>query len=349
MKYFLFFLFCLCFVIISCNSNKNKTQIKPPQPSPLVDVMIATFTSVGNTIEVNGTVVPDEFVELHPEISGILTYLNVSEGNWVNKGTVIARINNSDLTSQLSKLKVQLDLAKTTEQRYKKLLDINGINRADYDVALNQVNSLQADINAQQVYIGKSIVKAPFSGIVGLRQISPGAYVSNTTILATIQKVDKLKIDFSLPEEYAGTISKGKLVTVKINDDTTNQLKARVIATEPQANAATRNIMVRALLESGKANPGSFVKVLIENANNNKSVLVPTSAIIPEDISKSLVTVKNGKAVYVKVETGDRAATSIAITKGLAEGDTIVVTGVLFTKPNAPVKVRSVKKLSDFD
>ena len=138
-------------------------------------------------------------------------------------------------------------------------------------------------------------------------------------------------------------------MTVKINDDTLSQLKARVIATEPQANTTTRNIMVRALLENGKANPGSFVKVLIENANNNKSVLVPTSAIIPEDLNKSLVTVKNGKAVYVKVETGSRAAASIAITKGIAEGDTIVVTGVLFTKPNAPVKVRSVKNLTDFD
>ena len=349
MKYFLFSLLFLAFTIMACESNKNKTQNKPQQPPPIVDVMIAKYQAIGNIVEVNGTVLPDEFVELHPEISGILTYLNVREGSWVSKGTVIARINNSDLVSQLNKLKVQLDLAKTTEQRYKKLLDINGINRADYDVAINQVNSLQADINAQQVYIGKSIVKAPFSGIVGLRQISQGAFVNNTTILATIQKVDKLKIDFSLPEVYAGTISRGKWVTVKINDDTLSQLKARVIATEPQANTTTRNIMVRALLENGKANPGSFVKVLIENANNNKSVLVPTSAIIPEDLNKSLVTVKNGKAVYVKVETGSRTAASIAITKGIAEGDTIVVTGVLFTKPNAPVKVRSVKNLTDFD
>ena len=103
------------------------------------------------------------------------------------------------------------------------------------------------------------------------------------------------------------------------------------------------------MLENGKANPGSFVKVLIDAGDDKNSVMVPTSAIIPEDISKSLVIVKNGKAVYVKVKTGVRRAANIEVNEGIVAGDTIVVTGVLFTRPNAPVKVRSVKKLEDFN
>ena len=349
MKYFPYAFLFFCLVTGACKSKKEESNKNQKQPPPVVDVLIATYQPISNTIEVNGTVVPDEFVELHPEISGVLTYLNVSEGSFVKRGTIIARVNNSDLTSQLGKLKVQLSLARTTEQRYKKLLDINGINRADYDVALNQVNSLQADINVQQVMINKSIVKAPFGGVVGLRQISSGAYVNNSTILATIQKIDRLKIDFTLPQEYAGKIIKGSYVTIKTEGPDQGQQKAMIVATEPQANAATRNILVRAVLENGKANPGSFVKVLIDAGENKNSVMVPTSAIIPEDISKSLVTVKNGKAVYVKVQTGVRRAANIEVTNGVVAGDTIVVTGVLFTRPNAPVKVRSIKKLEEFN
>ena len=349
MKYFPSALLFFCLVMGACKSKKEDSNRNKKQPPPVVDVLIAAYQSISNTIEVNGTVVPDEFVELHPEISGVLTFLNVNEGSFVKKGTVIARVNNSDLTSQLGKFKVQLSLARTTEQRYKKLLDINGINRADYDVALNQVNSLLADINSQQVMISRSIVKAPFSGVVGLRQISPGAYVNNSTILATIQKIDRLKIDFTLPEEYAGKIVKGSYVTIKTEGPDQGQQKAMIVATEPRANAATRNILVRAVLENGKANPGSFVKVFIDAGDDKNSVMVPTSAIIPEDISKSLVIVKNGKAVYVKVKTGVRRAANIEVNEGIVAGDTIVVTGVLFTRPNAPVKVRSVKKLEEFN
>ncbi len=346
MKYFHLGLLIFGISFFSCKNNKDEAKKKQLAAPPVVDVIVATYQTLDNSIEVNGTVVPDEFVELHPEISGVLTYLNVKEGSFVNKGTVIARINNADLMSQLGKLKVQLALAKTTEQRYRKLLDISGINRADYDVALNAVNNLQADINVQEVLIGKSIVKAPFSGLVGLRQISPGAFVSNSTVLATIQKIDKLKIDFTLPEEYADKIKKGGYVTVKTDNDSTHRQRALIIATEPQANTSTRNMMVRSLLENGTANPGSFVKVMIDAGSDKNSVLVPTSAIIPEDISKTLVTVKNGKAMYIKVKTGVRQADNVEITDGIKAGDTVVVNGVLFTRPNMPVKVRSVKSLN---
>ena len=235
----------------ACGGKKEDPKKNQKQSPPVVDVIVAKLQSLTNNIEVNGTVVADDFIELHPEISGIITYLNVQEGSKVAKGTVIARINNVDLVSQLNKLKVQLQLARQTEQRYKKLLDISGINRADYDIALNNVQALQSDINVQNVLIGKSIVRAPFSGVVGLRQISMGAFVNPATVLATIQKVDKLKVDFTLPVEYAAIVSKGMYVTIK-TDDSSTQNKALILAIEPQANTATRNLIVRALLNNSE-------------------------------------------------------------------------------------------------
>ena len=151
--------------------------------------MIASLQPVTNIIEANGTVIANESVELRPEVSGRLTYLNVPEGKQIAQGTVLARINSADLEAQLQKSKVQLELAQKTEERLRKLLDVQGINQSDYDAVVNQVNSLKADIAYTQTLIDKTVIRAPFSGTVGLRQVSPGAYVSPATIIATIQQL----------------------------------------------------------------------------------------------------------------------------------------------------------------
>jgi membrane fusion protein, multidrug efflux system len=344
------FLFCSMALMACSGKSKKETkstsQQKQKQGPTVVDVIIATPHQVSNTVEANGTVVASEFIELHPEINGRLTYLNIPEGRRIAKGTVVARINDADLRAQMGKLKVQLDLARLTEERYKKLLDISGINRADYDVALNQVNSLRADMAVLQAQIDKTVLRAPFNGVIGLRQTSPGAYVTTSTVLATMQQVDKVKIDFTVPEENAYLIRKGSYVTVELDAASHEKRRAVIIATEPQVNTSTRNLLVRALLEGG-GNPGAFVKVMIAGPGKANSVLVPASAIIPEDINKTLVLVKNGKASFTRVQTGLREASNVEVTDGVNPGDSIVVSGVLFARPNAPLKVRSVKKLED--
>jgi membrane fusion protein (multidrug efflux system) len=348
MKYILPLILITALVAISCKEKKEASSSRASGPT-VVDAIVATGQPISSTVEANGTVVAGEFVEVHPEINGRLTYLNIPEGKNIAKGTIIARINDADLRAQMNKLKVQLDLAKTTEQRYGKLLHINGINQADYDVALNQVNSLKADIDVLQAQLDKTVVRAPFNGIIGLRQTSPGAYVTPGTILATIQQISKLKVDFTVPEEYGNIIRKGDYVDVEVNASTHRRQKALIVATEPQANTTTRNVLVRALLEKGTAIPGAFVKVYIKAGTDKNSVLVPASAIIPEDKDKTLVTVVQGKAKFVKVETGVRQENNVEITSGIQTGDTIVVSGVLFARPNAPLKVRSVKRLDQLE
>ncbi len=343
----LLFFTALCIVLFSkCQSKSANLDARKETPAVIVDVIIAAPESISDVIEANGTVIPDEYVELRPEVSGRLTYLNVPEGKYIAKGTVVARVNDADLMAQIAKSKVQLYLAQTTVDRYKKLLDINGLNQADFDVALNQVNSLKADIVYTQALVDKTVIKTPFSGVAGLRQLSPGAYVTPATIIATLQQTKQVKIDFTLPDIYSNVIKNGTLVSIEI-DGLQAGRKAKIIATEPGANTDTRNLKVRAILQNGTANPGSFVKVYLDAGKNRSSIKVPTSCIIPDDRNNQVILVKNGKAHFVNVKTGIRETNNVEILQGVTTGDSVIVTGVLFARPKSLVQVRSVKTLKD--
>lgn len=335
-------------LIAACKSKKeDPKQNNAPPPPVIVDVIIAGNTTLSNTIEVNGSVVASESANLQPEISGRLTYLNLPEGSRVSQGTVLAKINDADLQATQSKTRVLLDMAQKTEERLRKLLAVSGINQADYDVALNQVNSLKADLRVTQAQIDKTVIRAPFGGILGLRMVSPGTYVTPATILATLQQTDRVKIDFSVPEIYTNLIQRGKTIVVQTNENNSKR-RAVIIATEPLINATTRNLKVRAQLEGSPIASGAFVKVLLETGGRANSILVPTNAIIPDARAKKVVVVNNGKGKLVDIETGLRGKGTAEVTRGLKAGDSIAVTGVLFVRPNSVLKVRSVKQLSEF-
>lgn len=334
------------FLATACKSKKEDAPKQNNSNQAVsVDVIIATPQTVSNAVEANGTVVANEYVELHPEVSGRLTYLNVPEGSRIQQGTLVARVNDADLQAQLNKTKVLLEMAVKTEDRLRKLLAINGVNQADYDQALNAVNSYKADMAYTQSLIDKTIIKAPFSGVVGLRQVSPGAYVTAATIIATIQQVDKIKVDFTLPEEYGKMIRKGDVVDVQVDATHKTTKKATIVAIEPQVNQATRNLKVRAMLQDNQVNPGAYVKVFLSASREQKTILIPSNAIIPDDKNKQVVLVKDGKASFVNIETGNRQAATVEVLKGLEPGDSVVVTGLLFARPKSTLKVKSVKQL----
>ena len=335
----------LVLLMAACKGKKDKeaAAAKPAGAPALVDVMIAATEQISTTIEANGSVVAFEYLELRPEVAGRLTYLQVPEGNVVAQGTVIARVNDADLQAQMNKTRVLLDLAQKTEARIAKLIAVGGINQADYDAIISQVNGYKADLIYTQSLIDKTVVKAPFSGLVGLRMISPGAYVTPTTLIATLQQVDKIKVDFTLPEQYSKMIRKGADVEVQTDLSKAERHKATIIATEPQISSVSRNLKVRSVLQGVKANPGSFVKVYLTRRQDHPSIMVPTNCIIPDDKNKQVVVVKGGKANFVNVKTGIRNEDMVEIISGINPGDSVVVTGVLFARPKAPVKVRSVK------
>jgi len=330
--------------IVSCK-NRNKEQASKKETPPVaVNIIVAGEEYFPAGIEVNGTVLSEEMIELHPEISGRLTYLNIPDGAKVSEGTVLAKINDADLQAQMEQQKVLLDLDTKTEQRLKKLLAVNGVDQAEYDAALSQVNTVEATIEILNAQIDKTVIKAPFTGQLGLRMVSAGAYVTPQTLIGTLQQTDKVKIDFTVPEAYESMISKGSTVFIQTNGSVEN-LSATISAIEPQINTATRNIKVRARLDNGVISPGAFVKVLLDQ--KGKGIVVPANAIIPDALSNQVIVIKNGKAVFKNVETGITTANVVELVSGVSPGDSIVVSGVLFVRPDAKVKIKKVIKITD--
>lgn len=334
------------FLLVSCGKSKKKISAaatnRQQMPSK-VDGFIVKTTSVGENLEVPGTLVANESTEIHPEASGRLTYLNVAEGRFVSKGTVLARLYDGDLQAQLKKLEVQLQIAETNEKRSEKLLKIQGISQSDYDASLLAVNNIKADMDILRANISKTVIRAPFSGRLGLRNVSPGAYVSPASVLATIQQTNVLKLDFSVPEKYTSQLKVGQMVDFS-NEATQQRYRARITALESSVALDTRSLMVRSIVEN-KDNalvPGSFAKVMLRFEPDPNAIVIPTQSVIPQARGKKVIRYEGGVAKFVEVTTGVRDSAMVQITSGLKPGDTVVVTGLMSTRPDAKIAINRI-------
>ena len=326
-----------------CGSKKEK--ISPNQPGakmpPLrVDVYLVKSELFKNELEVPGNIVANETTEIHPEVSGRIVSLNIVEGRQVSRGTVLAKLYDGDLRAQLNKIQVQLALAQKTEERQAQLLKIQGISQQDYDISLLQVNNLLADIGILETSLSKTIVRAPFTGKIGLNKVSPGAYVSPASILATISQTDQLKLDFTIPEKYIGQIRIGQPLNFS-TEGSRKTFSAKVVATESNVMENTRSLTVRAAISGSDPSllAGGFAKVHLSFDPDSNAILVPTQAILPQARGKKVIVYKSGKAVFADVETGIRDSARIQILNGLQAGDTIVITGLLSVRPEAMIKI----------
>jgi membrane fusion protein (multidrug efflux system) len=338
--------FILILGLFACKGKTKPTDKFNPNAPVSVDIAIAASQVINKVIEVNGSVVASEFVDIRPETNGRIVFLQIPEGKMVTVGTVLAKLNDADLQAQMQKIKVQLALATITEQRNYKLVQVKGINQSDYDISLQQVNSLKADIAYTQSLIDKTVIKAPFTGQMGLRQVSLGANINTATTIVTLQKIDQLKVDFTLPELYQNYIKVGKKVTVESIANPGVKMTATIAAIEPQIIAASRNIKVRANLQ-GKLIPGAYTKVFLGENQQKPSILVPSNIIIPDSKVKQLVVVKNGKAKFINVETGYRTASGVEITSGVQVGDSLIVAGMLFVRDGSDLKIGKTLPLVD--
>lgn len=330
----------------ACNS---KTKTMPTTgmgnngPLP-VEAMVVNPSSISQNVIVTGSILPFESTEIRSEISGRITSLNIQEGAFVQKGTLLVKIFDGDLQAQLKKLQVQLQIAEKTEERQRELLKISGISQQDYDLSLLNVNNLKADIDLIRVNISKTELRAPYAGRLGLRAVSPGAYISPSNLLTTISQVEEVKIEFSVPEKYSPQVANGMIVHFTLEGIPT-AYSARVVATESRIEENTRNLRVRAIVNGRDRNliPGNFAKVQVVLGKDDHALMVPTEAIIPQARNKQVIVFHGGKADFLTVETGVRDSTMIQVTKGINPGDTVITTGLLFLKPKADVKITKIK------
>jgi membrane fusion protein (multidrug efflux system) len=334
--------FFLLFITACGGKKKNSAEVQKQAgaktPPMRVDAYVVSPEPFQETLEIPGNIVANEVAEIHPEVSGRIVQLNVVEGRFVGKGAVLAKLYDGDLRAQLNKIQVQLALAQKTEERQAQLLKIQGISQQDYDISLLQVNSLKADIGILQTSIAKTVVRAPFSGKIGLNKISPGSYVTPASVIAVINQTDELKLDFTVPEKYTGQMKAGQQVTFTI-EGAKEDFTAKVVATEANLMENTRSLTVRAAI-TGRDEallPGAFAKVKLDLDPDPNAILVPTQAILPQARGKKIILYKGGSAVFADVTTGVRDSARVQILTGIKAGDTVVVTGLLSLRPDAKI------------
>jgi len=337
----------LILITSSCSSKKKEDaaaqQKAGPRPPAKVDAFIAETKTVSEAIELPGSIVSGESTEVHPEVAGRITALYVREGTYVNKGAVLAKLYDADLQAQRRKLQVQLKMAQQTEARYNQLQKIGGISKQDYDVTALQVSNIRADLAIINTEIARTVVRAPFSGKLGLKEISTGAYVTPASVITFIQKTSGLRIDFNVPEKYSGLIKKGQYVNFTV-EGSERAYTAVIMATETGITETTRSLTVRAQVKGSEAGlvPGGFAKVRLAFAPDHNAVMIPTQAIIPQARGKKVYVFKDGKANFVEVTTGTRDSSKVQILSGITTGDTVIITGLLGLKPDAKVTIQKV-------
>lgn len=333
----------------ACGSTDRKEEAQQQRgaggpgsqrPTVKADAITVSNSTVMEQIEVPGTIVANEATEIHPEVAGRITSISFREGSQVAKGAQLFKLNDADLRAQLQKLQVQERIAQQNENRSESLLKIGGISRQDYEATQLQVSNTTADIAIIREQISRTVVRAPFSGKVGLRMVSLGAYVSPTTILTTISQTGQMKIDFTVPEKYIPQLKNGQYINFTIEGNNRNYT-ARVMATESNIAENTRTILARAVVQGDKTDltPGAFARVKLSFEPDTDAIVVPTQAVVPRARGKSVFVYRDGVAKAVDVTTGIRDSATVQITSGLKVGDTVLTTGLLSVRPEGKVSL----------
>ena len=311
------------------------------KPKVPVQVYVVAATKLADEVSSTGSVLADESVTIQSEISGKITSLNIQEGQPVRKGQLLFTINAGDVQAQLRKQQYNIQLYQDQEKRQRTLLDKEYISRQEYEQSNNALLTARADLQALRVNLQKAYVRAPFDGVLGLRNTSVGAYVSPGTAITTLSRVSPVKIDFSVPSRFAQSVRVGDPVLVT-DEATTRKIRAKVYAINPQIDPVSRTLPVRAIYanKAMELRPGGFVKVNLELGETAEALQIPTEAVVPVASGYTVFIVKNGQAAIQPVNIGVRSDKVIQITRGLAVGDTVIRTGILQVKAGDKVSIQ---------
>ena len=327
---------------ISSNSAKNEdSKDKGMNKTMNVSGIVVEPQTFDNNLSLSGSIEANEQVEIRSEVSGIVEGIYFQEGSNVSKGQVLFKVNDLELRAQLRQTATKEGLASENERRAKLLLQKEAISQEEYDIARADLKSAQAQSQLIKAQIAKTSVRAPFSGKIGLRSISPGTYITPTILVAKLVNTGKLKITFSIPEKYANQVKTNTVLTFTVAGSDEKHT-AKVYAIEPEVAVATRTLQVRAIAENkdGKLLPGTFANVELPLDIIKDAIVVPTEAIIPVQNGKKIFISDNGMAKEIMVETATRTDATILVLSGLKAGDTVITTGVMSLKNETPVKVK---------
>jgi len=325
-------------------SKKEEKVLSPedrkkiPVPANYYVVKTSTFN---NDLYTTGKIGAFNQIDILPEVSGKIVAVNFKEGESVNKGDLLVKLNSSDLEAQLLKTKTQSKLSEQKLDRLKKLLGINGISQEEYDMQENELAGFKADQAYIEAQIAKTNIVAPFNGVIGLKNISAGSFVSATTPIASLIQLQPLYVEFSIPEKYSDMFKKG--INVNFSNDnlkTQKTFSASIYAIEPRVDEITKTIRARAMYSGSEIfYPGSFVKVYVNLGETNNALMIPTQCVIATLKGQKVFVSHEGIALDVPVEIGVRTDEKIEILKGLSAGDTVITTGLLSVKKDSRLKL----------
>jgi membrane fusion protein (multidrug efflux system) len=326
--------------IMQLNENKTSTADEESEPTLRVRVHQVAPVQLAERLATIGTVRANESVEIVSEISGKIAAIHFDEGARVAEGALLLKIDDSELMAERQRAVHRVELAKRAEARQQQLLDDGVISSETYDVALGELNVLHAELQLIEAQLLKTKIRAPFGGVIGLRWVSPGSYLSSQTRIASLHDLDPVKLDFAVPERYSSLMRIGEEISFTV-EGIERAFPGTIYAIEPNVDAASRSLRMRARCPNsdGALLPGTFANVELAIRSVADALTVPAIAVIPELGGKKVFVYREGLAEPRSVTTGIRNEREVQITDGLTEGDLVIISGILRLQPGLEVEL----------
>ncbi len=329
----------LVFALLAACDREPIESPGRPQTALTVQTHIVQPQTLQDGISIPGSLVSWDQVELRVERPGVISEILFTEGAQVSRGDVLVTIDSSELEAELLRAQARLTLAEGNERRQSELLKTRGISPADYEASVAELDDARAHVALIRAQLAKTELKAPFDGVVGLRRVSTGAYVTHDTAITTVHDNTRLRLDFSIPERYASLINTGSDVMFQVAG-LADAFPARIYAMEPAVDVQTRSRKVRAEVDNsaGRLVPGSFADVQVQLEEIAHALTIPPEALIPGYEQQSVFVNNEGVAELRAVQTGLRTGTKLQILSGLEPGDAVITTGLLQLRPGMKVQ-----------
>lgn len=306
-----------------------------------VNAQIVKYETLTDMFRTKGVLLPDEEVNLSFETSGKITGIHFQEGTSVKKGQLLAKMNDKPLQAELKKLEAQIPLAEDRVFRQKSLLAKDAVSQEAYESVVTELDKLNADIELIKARIEQTELRAPFDGLIGLRLVSEGTYVTTSTIVSTLTKIKPLKVEFSVNEAQANYIKPGLKLDFTAGTDMLHKYAAKVYAVESRLDEKTLTLKARGMYDNadGKLKPGNSVNVEIKMNEYDNALVVPSIALVAEMGRDIAYVYKNGIAKQIVIVKGMRTASSVQALEGISRGDTLITSGVMQLRDGMPVKI----------
>lgn len=318
----------------------QKGPAGPAGPAIPVTARVLRPDRLESSIASTGNVLANEDVEIRSEVQGKIVRIAFKEGARARKGELLVKIDDSELRAKAVQADARRKLAEDNEYRMRKQLEIQAVSQKDYEQTASELALAKGDVQLLRAQIDKTELRAPFSGVLGLKLVSEGAYVSPNTLITTLQEIDPVKIDFTIPGKYFGNVKAGLPIRFTIQGSET-RFQGKVYAVEPRIDPESRTLRLRALCPNadGRIPPGSFATIEVALQTVEAALTVPTEALSADARGSKVFLYRGGKAEPRLVQAGLRTDSLVQIMKGLSAGDTVITSGVVQIRPGAAVSL----------